>query len=151
MPRTICIPAVRQVANTILVPVDGSDCSKRALEYAQRRVSSAGNCSLLVLNVQPAIPPSRFVSRAMVAEHQKRHSDAALKPARALLRRRKVKADISVQIGDPATTIIALAKSKHCSEIVMGNSGLGRIAKLLLGSVAGKVIQLAPCPVTVVK
>jgi nucleotide-binding universal stress UspA family protein len=138
-------------AHAILVPVDGSDCSKRALEYAEKRAASAGNCSLLVLNVQPAIPPSRFVSRAMIAEHQKRSADAALKPARALLKRRRTKADIRVHIGDPATTIIAVAKRKHCSEIVMGNSGLGGIARLLLGSVAAKVIQLAHCPVTVVR
>lgn len=138
------------MAHTILAPVDGSDCSKRALEYAEKRASSAG-ASLLVLNVQPGIPRSRFVSRAMVAEHQKRCADEALKSARAFLGRRKCKADVRVQIGDPATTIIALARSKRCSEIVMGNSGLGGIAKLLLGSVAAKVIQLAPCPVTVVK
>ncbi|WP_414703786.1 universal stress protein [Povalibacter sp.] len=67
---------------TILVPVDGSECSKRALEYAEKRTSSAG-ASLLVLNVQPVLPPSRFVSRAMVAEHQKRCADEALKSARA--------------------------------------------------------------------
>jgi nucleotide-binding universal stress UspA family protein len=138
-------------AHTILVPIDGSDCSRRALEYAEKRASSAGGCLLLVLNVQPAIPPSRFVSRSMIAEHQKRCADEALKPARRFLSRRKIKSDIRVQIGDPATTIIALAKSKRCSEIVMGNSGLGGIARLLLGSVAAKVIQLAPCPVTVVK
>lgn len=137
--------------HTILVPFDGSDCSRRALVYAEKRASIAGNHSLLVLNVQPGIPPSRFVSRAMVAEHQKRCADAALKQARALLRRRKAKADFRVHINDPAATIIASAKSKRCSEIVMGNSGLGGMAKLLLGSVAAKVIQLAPCPVTVVK
>lgn len=69
-------------AHTMLVPVDGSECSKRALEYAEKRASTAGNCLLLVLNVQPAIPPSRFVSRAMVAEHHKRCADAALKRER---------------------------------------------------------------------
>jgi nucleotide-binding universal stress UspA family protein len=139
------------MAYSILVPVDGSDCSKRALEYAIKRASVASDCSLLVLNVQPPIPASRFVSRSMVAEHHKRYSDAALKAARALARQGKLTAPISVKIGDPTTTIIAFAKSKRCSEIVMGNSGLGRFAGLMLGSVAAKVIQLAPCPVTVVK
>ena len=71
--------------HTLLVPVDGSDCSRRALEYADKRATMAGNCSLLILNVQPPIPPSRFVSRSMVAEHQKRQSGAALKSARAFL------------------------------------------------------------------
>ncbi|GFE80087.1 universal stress protein [Steroidobacter agaridevorans] len=136
---------------TILVPVDGSDPSTRALEYAVDRVTMAGKGSLRVVNVQLGMPASRYVSRDMIAEHQHRLADAALKAARALLKRRKLDADISVHIGDPAATIVTLAKRRGCSEIVMGSRGRGRVAGMLLGSVASKVIQLSPCPVTIVK
>jgi nucleotide-binding universal stress UspA family protein len=139
-----------RASQTILVPVDGSDCSTRALEYAADRVSMGRNGLLLVINVQTGMAPSRYVSRQMIAEHQDRLSGEALKAAHALLKRRKLDAAISVHIGDPAKTIVALAKRRGC-EIVMGNRGRGRVAGLLLGSVALKVIQLAPCPVTVIK
>lgn len=136
---------------TILVPVDGSDPSTRALEYAVERVATAGKGALMVVNVQLGMPASRYVSREMIAEHQHRLAGAALEAARALLKRRKLEADVSVLIGDPAATIVALAKRRGRSEIVMGSRGRGRVAGMLLGSVASKVIQLAPCPVTIVK
>lgn len=135
----------------ILVPVDGSDCSMRALKYAADRVTQAGKGELLVVNVQMGMPPSRYVSRDMIAEHQERLGRAALEGARRLIKRRKLDADVSMQVGDPAKTIIAFAKRRGCSEIVMGNRGRGRVAGLLLGSVTSKVIQLSSCPVTVVK
>jgi nucleotide-binding universal stress UspA family protein len=138
-------------ARKILVPVDGSACSLRALELAVDRLAEAQNASLIVINVQPGLPASRFVTRSMIAEHQHRMSEDALKPARAFLKSRKVKAEVVAKVGDPAAVIVALAERKGCSEIVMGNSGRGRVSGLLLGSVASKVIQLAPCPVTVVK
>lgn len=136
-------------SQTILVAIDGSACSTRALAYAADRV--AGKGSLTVINVQIGMPSSRYVSREMIAEHQQRLSREALKAARGLIKRRKLDADVSMQIGDPAKTIIAFAKRRGCGEIVMGNQGRGRVTGLLLGSVTSKVIQLASCPVTVVK
>ncbi|WP_129643159.1 universal stress protein [Peristeroidobacter agariperforans] len=136
---------------TILVPVDGSDASTRALEYAVDRVAMADKGSLVVFNVQLGMPASRYVSREMIAEHQHRLAGAALEAARALLKRRKLEADVGVLIGDPAATIVKLAKRRGRSEIVMGSRGRGRVTGMLLGSVASKVIQLAPCPVTIVK
>jgi nucleotide-binding universal stress UspA family protein len=55
------------------------------------------------------------------------------------------------QIGNPAEVIVAFARHRKCGEIVMGNSGLGGVAGLLLGSVARKVIFLARIPVVLVK
>jgi nucleotide-binding universal stress UspA family protein len=87
----------------------------------------------------------------MIAEHQRRSADEALAPARALLKRLKIAARIYTAIGEPAATIVAFAKKNRCSAIVMGSRGQGRIAGVMLGSVAAKVIYLATCPVTVVK
>jgi nucleotide-binding universal stress UspA family protein len=130
-----------------LIPMDGSDSALRALKYAAK----TQHASLLVLNVQPNLPSSRFVSKKMIADHQERHADEALAPARALLKRLKVDASLHTAIGEPAASIVAFAKKHRCAAIVMGNRGQGRIAGLVLGSVAAKVIHLASCPVTVVK
>jgi nucleotide-binding universal stress UspA family protein len=139
------------VAKRILVPVDGSACSIHALEYAARRQRESDGLEILVLNVQPSIRPSRTLSRALIAEHQSRNAEAALKPALAAIKRLRLKTTPQSQIGNPAAVIVALARHRKCGEIVMGNSGLGAVAGLVLGSVARKVIFLARSPVVLVK
>lgn len=132
---------------TLLIPMDGSKPALRALKLAAQTRGAA----LIVLNVQPQIPRSRYVPQALVDEHYDRSANEALTPARALIKRLKLGARIEVAIGDPALTIVSFAKKHRCAAIVMGSRGRGSVAKLLLGSVAERVIQLAPCPVTVVK
>jgi nucleotide-binding universal stress UspA family protein len=134
-------------ANKILVPMDGSEPALRALQWAAK----VPEATLLVLNVQPALPSSRFVSKAMIAEHQSRSADEALAPARTLIARKKIGARVHTAVGEPAATIVAFASKHRCSAIVMGSRGQGSLAGLMLGSVATKVIQLAKCPVTIVK
>jgi nucleotide-binding universal stress UspA family protein len=104
-----------------------------------------------VLNVQPSIRPSRTLSRALIAEHQSRNAEAALEPALAAIKRLGPKTIAQTQIGNPAAVIVAFARHRKCGEIVMGNSGLGAVAGLVLGSVARKVIFLARIPVVLVK
>jgi nucleotide-binding universal stress UspA family protein len=131
----------------LLVPMDGSGAALRALRFAAKTHDAV----VLVLNVQPAIPSSRFVSKAMIAEHQRRSADEALASARPLIKRLKLAARTYTATGEPAATIVAFAKKHRCYAIVMGSRGQGPIAGLMLGSVAAKVIYLAVCPVTVVK
>jgi nucleotide-binding universal stress UspA family protein len=138
-------------AKRILVPVDGSECSIHALEYAARRQRMSEGLDILVLNVQPSIRPSRTLSRGLIAEHQSRNTEAALKPALAAIKRLGLNATHQTQIGNPAEVIVAFARHRKCGEIVMGNSGLGAVAGLLLGSVARKVIFLTRIPVVLVK
>jgi nucleotide-binding universal stress UspA family protein len=54
-------------------------------------------------------------------------------------------------MGDPAEEIIAAAKSRRADLVVVGSRGYGRLAGLLVGSVAQKVVSLAPCPIVVVR
>ncbi len=131
----------------VLVPMDGSAAAMRALALA----AGAKDAVVLVLNVQAPMPRSRFVSKTMIAEHQRQNADEALAPARAFFKRQKLEARTYTVAGDPATTIVAFAKKHRCSAIVMGSRGQGRIAGLMLGSVAAKVLHLAACPVTIVK
>ena len=131
----------------LLIPMDGSASALKALKWAARDSPA----TLLVLNVQLPIRNSRFVSKAMIAEHQQRNADKALDPARALVKRLKIEARMFTAIGDPAATIVAFASKQRCTGIVMGNRGHNPAAGWLLGSVATRVIHLAKCPVTIVK
>lgn len=131
--------------------MDGSPGSLRALEFAARRQKESQDDCLLVLNVQQPMPPSRFVSRESIRDHQLRMSEEALEPARKLCKRLGVEFQCYSRLGEPGQVIASFAKRTGCKEIVMGTRGLGRVSGLMLGSVATKVIHLAAVPVTLVK
>ena len=94
---------------------------------------------------------SRFVSKSMIEEHQRRATDESLAPARALLKHLNVEARTYAAIGEPAATIVAFAKKQRCIGIVMGSRGQGqpRGADARLGGCQGH--RSATCPVTTVK
>jgi nucleotide-binding universal stress UspA family protein len=56
-----------------------------------------------------------------------------------------------VRAGEPATEIIASAKDHATDMIVVGHRGRGRLIQMVLGSVARKVVDSAPCPVLIVR
>jgi nucleotide-binding universal stress UspA family protein len=136
--------------NRLLVPIDGSDHSLRALAQAIKRVASHRQLQIFVLNVQLPFPPGLFVTRSMIAEHHKAKSREDLVRARRMLHRKAVKAEFLVRVGEPGETIAKVARQKHCGEIVLGSRGLGNLRGLILGSVTTKVIHAARVPVTVV-
>jgi nucleotide-binding universal stress UspA family protein len=137
--------------NRLLVPIDGSDHSLRALAHAIKRVASHRKLlQIAILNVQLPLPPSLFVTPSMIAEYHEARSKEGLARARRMLHRKALKAEIMVRVGEPGETIVKVARQKHCSEIVMGSRGLGNLKGLILGSVTTKVIHATPVPVTVV-
>jgi nucleotide-binding universal stress UspA family protein len=135
----------------VLVPVDGSANSLRALQHAAERFRDSPHVCLLVLNVQPALPSGGRVGPALIREHHARMSEEALAPARELAKKSGVMFDAYSRVGEPAATIASFARRTRCREIIMGTRGLGRVRGLLLGSVATKVISLADVPITLVK
>jgi nucleotide-binding universal stress UspA family protein len=134
----------------LLIPIDGSENSLRALSYVIKRAATDKRLHIYVLNVQPALPHSLFVTRAMIAGHHAAKSTEALMRVRRVLARTLIDAEVLVRVGDEAETIVKLARQKHCAEIVMGTRGLGSVKGLLLGSITTRVIHSARVPVTVV-
>lgn len=139
--------------NALLVPVDGSEASLRALQIALEKAGRSPSVTLHVLNVQPAIPASvgDFVGGEVIADLHREEGDKALARARELLASTKVAHRVAIEVGPVAETIASYAREQACDGIVMGTRGLGRVSSLLLGSVTGKVISLVDLPVTLVK
>ena len=69
----------------------------------------------------------------------------------AKLRERGRAVETVVREGYPATAIEEEARSRHADLVVIGTRGHSGLKHLLLGSVAERVVQKAPCPVLAVK
>jgi nucleotide-binding universal stress UspA family protein len=134
----------------LLVPIDGSQHSLRALDLAIERAAVDPKIQLVLLNVQTPMPSGLFVTRSMIAEHQAAGGKAALARALQKLHRHSIKAETMVGVGEPGETIAKVARRRHCGEIVLGSRGLGSVKGLILGSVTTKVIHATRVPVTVV-
>jgi nucleotide-binding universal stress UspA family protein len=145
----------------ILVAVDGSAPSLKAVDFAAD-LASKYNAELILLTVVPHLSPelNPAVEEYARLEHMPvRDAELALMTADNVLdnARRKARANGITRIsaepsfGDPAREIITVAQTRQADLIVVGSRGHGRLASLLLGSVAQKVVSLAHCPVVVVR
>jgi nucleotide-binding universal stress UspA family protein len=137
---------------TILLPVDGSKPSDRAVKHVIDLARRGMPVDVVLLNVLPKVfgISSRERKRAqMVTDIHA--TDRATRSATVLLDDAQLPYRAYTLIGAPADTILKFAKQRRCDQIVMGTRGLGAVAGLVLGSVAMKVLQLANIPVTLVK
>ena len=138
----------------ILVPVDGSPSSDRALRFALSYAHRMPATEIRLLNVQEPLGfrdlgglPS-FDTIERILHEQGVHATAS---ARDIVTEARIDTKCPIKFGDVAPTIARYAKEHHCDMIVMGSRGLGPVKSLVLGSVATKVMHLSEVPVTVVR
>jgi nucleotide-binding universal stress UspA family protein len=145
----------------ILVAVDGSENSDRALDFGLDLAEKFG-AILSVLNVieSPAIgavplEPTTVSGESMVlfAKDLQRIHEQIL--SKAVAHAKEVKPDVVISSklreGDPALEVVAEAKDAGFDVVVVGHRGLGRVGELFLGAISEKVAHLAPCPVVIVR
>lgn len=139
----------------LMVPVDGSEGSNKAVQYVIKNIAGYKDAvELHILNVQHPIVSGNvrhFISHDELDRYYRENADAAMKPAVELLNKAGVQHVTHTALGDPAETITKMAQEKGCNQIVMSPRGLGGVSGLLLGSVTTKVIHLATMPVLLVK
>ena len=137
----------------VLVPVDGSENSMRAVQTTVKQIKSGAAMEVHLLNVQSELPAivSRSLSKEFIDTYQDEEGNKALSDAMALLDQAGIPFIPHTRIGQVAETIAAFAKEMQCEQIIMGIRGVGKILGLLLGSVANKVLYLVDIPVTLVK
>jgi nucleotide-binding universal stress UspA family protein len=149
------------VIRNILVGVDGSENSDRALDFALD-LAEKFNASILILNVSEslamgAVPGESLAysggNTAVFGKDLRKIHDEIL--SRNVARAKAVKPNVAVSSmlkeGDPALEIVNAAKEDSFDVIVVGHRGLGKLKELFLGSISEKVAHLAPCPVIIVR
>lgn len=139
----------------ILVPVDGSENSSRALEHAVSLAKNNDATAITILHIID-MPPTVYIESQKLLDQLlanfREESSRVLDRYRALAQKHGAKAvNITVMEGDAAKTIVDYAKRGGFDMIVMGSRGLGGVKGLLLGSVSMAVVQTSKMPVLIVK
>jgi YjbE family integral membrane protein len=139
----------------VLLPVDGSDGSLRAVDHLIRQSAVLkGALEIHLLNVQQALSQgvTSFVSGEQVESYHREEGEKALAAARAKLDAAALPYQSHVVVGAEAGQVIAdYVAQKNCNQVVMGTRGLGSVAGALLGSVTTQAISLLKVPVLLVK
>ena len=139
----------------LLVATDGSDASVAAARLAFRiaRVFDAHVDLLYVIDLLLCEELRRFDKRELeeVQRELLEHGERYVLTLRQEAERIGLQANTQVRHGDPFEEIVAQARDRNVDLIVMGHVGRRPSTRVLLGSVAERVLEFAPCPVMVVK
>jgi len=151
--------------NDILVPLDGSELSERALPMAQGLAKSSEATVHLIqmISREHELTAGRGTESAPAAEYEmdmaRRLTETKLNSGKTYLESIgsqlqgagiKVETEFTVKAGNPAENIIAYAKEHSINLVVMSTHGHGGIRRMLMGSVADRVVHSCEVPVLVV-
>ena len=138
----------------ILLAADDSKHTKKAAAFLVTHEGLVGpDDELVVLHVQPAVPP-RVKTMLGANAITSYHSDEAAKvlaPLERFLKRHDLQFRTTWVVGSPATEVVRVAKREKVQMIVMGTHGHGVIGRALMGSVAQSVVSDCDIPVLLVK
>jgi nucleotide-binding universal stress UspA family protein len=144
----------------ILVPLDGSTHAFKALGYACDLAEKYGS-TLTLLHVVASREIPQAVRQYVEAEHideppgwvyEQMLADKVLDEGERQARERRITSVRKlVEHGNPTKTILDQAEGNGYDLIVMGSRGLSDLRGLVMGSVAHKVSQFAPCTVITVR
>ncbi|WP_422485081.1 universal stress protein [Gudongella sp. DL1XJH-153] len=134
----------------ILVPIDGSECSMKAL----KRAEELGRFYEAELTLVTVIDSGRFISvdfkQDMINSSIEAGQEVLQKATEALVDY-PFGVKSTYRLGDIANEIITISEENNFDLIVMGSRGLGALTRVLLGGVSLKVVCHASCSVHVVK
>jgi len=151
----------------VLVPVDGSEHSKKALTHAIGLAKEfEGEITLvhvysgampLITPAMDTLTPPPLPSPTMATVATKLREDAQkmggeiLAEAELTVKEHRISAKMVLREGDAVREIVAVAESEKVDLIVMGHRGMSKLKEILLGSVSEGVVRKAPYPVLIVK
>ena len=138
----------------ILVPLDFSSNSQRALDYAQRVAVQFGAVIHLVHVCEvPSIINGAIDAYAIAYTDwsQRLGEEANEQLLKEAARVQCARVTTEVLFGNPAASIVDCASANQADLIVMGTHGHGAVMHMVVGNVAERVVRGAPCPVLTVR
>lgn len=138
----------------ILLPIDGSEYSKNAIDFVASRTTVLGNNPTIeLLNIQVPLPAraSRLVGREALDRYYEEEADKVFTSARKVLKRDNITVTEAYRIGAPDEMIAQEADKLPADLIVMGSRGLTALKGLIMGSVTTGVLARTKCPVLLLR
>ena len=136
----------------VLVPVDGSEYSMKAVEAACDQAKTQPSSTLILLSVSIQLP--ELEEGRYIAEKMRTQAEAALAKAKEVAASKEAQVKVAAILAtgsSPAEEIVRVAKDEKIDLIVIGSRGLASKTITFLGSTASKVVTYSPCSVLVVK
>ena len=137
----------------ILVPTDFSAASQEAVRYAYELASGLGATLHVVHVLENPFAPGAFMEMyspppAEYFTDLERQAEDKLRTCLTEDERKRCRAVLTTRLGVPSAEILdRLGEEPAIDLVVMATHGRGGVARLVMGSVADKVIRAAPCPV----
>ncbi len=139
----------------VLIPVDGSACSDRAVaQFIQHAGWFRELPEIHLLHVHAPIPVGRVqkhIGHETLEAYYREESEELLTSAEAILNEAGLVFQRHIHVGPAAEIIVKQARELGCDIVFMGTHGRGALPAALLGSVASKVLHLADRPVMLCK
>ena len=135
----------------IIVAIDGSDHSHKAMDYAKGLAKQYGATLRLVHAFPHTSDLLGYDNYEQLVARRENVGQTILDQAREKLGEASFPIKEELLEEPAAEAILAVAKTRHADLIVMGTRGRSSLEGLLLGSVSQKVIHHAACPVMVVR
>jgi len=140
----------RSLYINILVPLDGSEYSEKALLHACDLAKNY-QANLLLLYVVENSFSINLLDRKEYLTILRKFGNKILSKGKEITTNKGIDSEIILREGNIANEIIKLAKNKKCNLIIVGNKGLGAASRFFLGSVSNKLANNSPCSLLIVK
>jgi len=134
----------------ILVPLDGSEFSEKALLHACDLAKNY-QANLLLLYVVENSFSINLLDRKEYLTILRKFGNKILNKGKEITMSKGIDSEIILKEGNIVNEIIKIAKNKKCNLIIVGNKGLGATSRFFLGSVSSKLANNSPCSLLIVK
>ncbi len=134
----------------ILVPLDGSEYSQKALIQACD-LAKVYQSNLILVYVVDKSPSLNLLDRKEFLEILRKFGNRVLTKGKKIANDKGLDVTTIIKEGNVTNEIVKLAKNKKCNLIIAGNKGLGATARFFLGSVSNKLANSSPCSLLIVK
>jgi nucleotide-binding universal stress UspA family protein len=134
----------------ILVPLDGSKYSEKALLHACNMAKNYQS-HLILLYVVEKLISINLLDRKEYLKILRKFGNNVLIKAKKTTTLQGIDSKIIMKEGNITNEIIKLAKKEQCNLIIVGSKGLGATLRFFLGSVSNKLANNAPCSIFIVK
>jgi nucleotide-binding universal stress UspA family protein len=136
----------------ILIAYDGSQPAKKAVEHAIKEHADKEIILLRVVGVASGATAAGInLAKEKIQDIHNERTEEIADEVTDMLEDAEVEFETEIVFGSPAREIVQFAEENDIDQILIGSHGRAGVSRVLLGSVAEKVVRRAPIPVTVVR